>query len=758
MRYLRFFIILLLIFSADTVSAQNQHKEKDEGKPEIGLVLSGGAAKGFAHAGVIEVLEEVGIRPDYITGTSMGAIVGGLYSLGYSADEMKKLTSEIDWDKILTDRVPLNKIVMEEKDQFERYLLELPIHDYKFKLPSGLTEGYQLERLFTELFWGATDIHDFDNLPIPFHCMSLDIVEGKTIEFSSGHLPTAIRSSMAIPGVFAPIRIDSMLLVDGGITRNLPVQEVIDMGADIVIAVYVGFEGDVTPEDLFSLSSILTRTTIFLGVMDSKQQMKLADFLVLPDMKGISSTDFFSGDSIIERGRIAAEKMKPRLQKLADSLNLSYEPVEKPEGPEFIYITDVDVENLRYVRESFVIGQGDIFPGTYTNKEKLDKAVERLYGTRYFNKVGYRLEHIEDMKYRLVYMTKESTRAHLKVAPYYSNQLGTGIVLNSTFRNYIIPSSRITLTANIAENPGIRFDVNKYLGKEQKYIGHHFTNWNQTKLPVFYQNENVGNYTHGLFQTGLGAKYSLSFNQQIGLDLYYERNSVKPGGAVKTFFPDADFENYVFGGFSLKTYYNLNTLNDLFFATRGTKLNVELKRVMSPLSTYRIEESNSLEGEIFNLDLQPFNTFYIDYEKYFNVTENLSLSFGTSMGLTSIQTPITNNFALGGMMYLDKYNYETFYGLTFGEQIVPNFWKIKGTMNYQLFSRFHLTAAGNIAFPEMEVTEFLTSLKKAGWNDYLKGYAAGLRIDSPLGPIVLMAGDLASDARTRWYVSLGYTF
>ena len=194
------------IFYVDQSPAQDTISEDH---PKVGLVLSGGAAKGFAHIGVLKVLEEVGIYPDYITGTSMGAIIGGLYSLGYSASDIAEMVKHTNWDKILTDRVPMNKIVMEEKAIADRFLIKFPIRNYEFKLPSGLNEGYQLEKLFADLTWGATGIRQFDSLSIPFHCMAVDIIDGKLIEFTSGNLPTAMRASMGIPGIFAPTQKDS---------------------------------------------------------------------------------------------------------------------------------------------------------------------------------------------------------------------------------------------------------------------------------------------------------------------------------------------------------------------------------------------------------------------------------------------------------------------------------------------------------------------------------------------------------------------
>lgn len=737
------------------LKAQTSEKKDD---PKVGVVLSGGAAKGLAHIGVLKVLEEAGIYPDYITGTSMGAIIGGLYALGYSAEELSSLTRSINWDKILTDRVPMNKIVMEEKANYDRFIVDFPIRNYEFKLPSGLNEGYQLERLFSDLTWGATGIRNFDSLPIPFHCMAVDIIEGKVVEFNSGDLSTALRASMAIPGVFAPTQKDSMMLVDGGVIRNFPVEEIKKMGADIIIGVYVGFEENVTPEDLFSLTDILTRTTIFFGVFDSKKQMEKVDILILPDMENIGATDFMKSKEIEKRGEEATRMVYDRLKKLADSLQIRTQPVQKLKGPEYIYISEIDVENLRFVEKSFVIGKGGIFPGTYTTQKELRTAVEKIFGTQYFKKVNYRLIPLEEQKYRLIYQAKESTRAFIKMALHYDNQKGAGLILNGSLRNYMIPNSRINLTANVAENPGFKMDIYHYFGKQQNLIDHYFFHWDKTDLPVFYQEEEIGGFSHGNITAGLGMKYNHSFKQQIGSNVYYETNSVRPSVAAQTIIPEANFSSFRLHGFGFSAYYRLNTLDDYYFPTKGSKINVNFKRIYKPFSAYNAEENQNLDEEIFNLNLVPFNNFYLHAEQYFPVAPKFSFKLGTSMGLSSVKTPITNHYVLGGTMQEDRFHFEPFSGMNFGEQIVPNFIKANTSLDFHLTSRLFLTFSGNLALTTQKPQNMYSGLIHSNWDSFLKGYAGGIRINSVLGPIVFMVGDLNTDQRTRWYFSLGYTF
>ena len=150
-------------------------------KIKIGLVLSGGAAKGLAHIGILKVFEQIGITPDYITGTSIGAVVGSMYAIGYTAEEISEYNRNADWNVLLSDRIPLTKIEYEEKYEYKRFIFGIPIRNYKFKLPSGAIAGQQLEKFFADIMWPLTDNENFDSLPIPFHCMSVDLISGQTI-------------------------------------------------------------------------------------------------------------------------------------------------------------------------------------------------------------------------------------------------------------------------------------------------------------------------------------------------------------------------------------------------------------------------------------------------------------------------------------------------------------------------------------------------------------------------------------------------
>src|SRR5664280_2713829 len=306
---------LFFVFNPQNISAQEVRK-----RPKIGLVLSGGGAHGIAHIGVLKVMEEAGLRPDFITGVSMGSIIGGMYSLGYSADSLQKIFKKINWKLILSNKIPENKVIFLEKSHFSNSIISLPLSFRKVILPSGLINGQQVENILSFYAWPAADINDFSKLPIPFLCVGTDIITYKKILLKTGYLPDAIRASFSVPSIFTPLKIDTLLLLDGGLIRNFAASEARDMGADIIIGSYVGFNG-YKADKLQSVSGIMEQIAMFRSLDDFEGEKKLVDVLIKPKTEGFSIFEFDNVDSLIQRGYKAALPFKARFRKLADSLN-----------------------------------------------------------------------------------------------------------------------------------------------------------------------------------------------------------------------------------------------------------------------------------------------------------------------------------------------------------------------------------------------------------------------------------------------------
>ena len=273
--------LIFMLFLSPIVKAQKTVINKEIKRPKIGLVLSGGGAKGLAHVGVLKVLEELNIHPDYITGVSMGSIVGGLYSIGFTPDSIKKMISVQDWGLVLSNKVGLRQINIEEKHEYGEYIAEFPLKGIVPQMPSGAIKGHELELLFDKLTWTASKDTSFDEFPIPFRCVAVDMLTGDPHVFKSGSLTLAMRASMSIPTIMEPIKYEDMLLVDGGLVNNFPVDVAKDWGADIIIGIDVQ-DTLRTRKGLKSVINVMAQINNYRTIEDMVKKSKNTDIYIPP--------------------------------------------------------------------------------------------------------------------------------------------------------------------------------------------------------------------------------------------------------------------------------------------------------------------------------------------------------------------------------------------------------------------------------------------------------------------------------------------
>ncbi|WP_334167033.1 patatin-like phospholipase family protein, partial [Phocaeicola paurosaccharolyticus] len=337
-RNLLVIFLALVIFS---ISTNPCYAKKAKKRPTVAVVLSGGGAKGMAHIGALEVIKKVGIPIDYYVGTSMGAIIGGLSSIGYSPEQLDSMVRIQNWSMLLSDRIPRVNQNIQDRETAEKYIISVPFA-MKMKLPQGggLIKGQNLDNLFSELTIGYHDSLDFNKLPVPFACVSDNIVNGKEVNFHSGVLSQAMRASMAIPGVFTPVRMDSMVLVDGGVINNYPVNVAKAMGADYIIGIDV--QSNLKPaSELGTAPSILGQLINLMGEEMYKKNLKQSDVVIKVDVKGYSAASFTPEaiDTLIRRGREAGDKQIEALFELKRTLGLDSTFIPTPPN-EYPYSND----------------------------------------------------------------------------------------------------------------------------------------------------------------------------------------------------------------------------------------------------------------------------------------------------------------------------------------------------------------------------------------------------------------------------------
>jgi NTE family protein len=745
------FIILIFIspsFAQDSIRIK---------RPKIGLVLSGGGAKGIAHIGVLKVLEEAGIKPDFLCGTSMGAVIGGLYAVGISAKELSELNARADWSTILSDNITLDKVVIEEKSQYNRYLVNFPIPNYKVKLPSGLIEGQMLENFLLKQIWPLPIQQSFDSLHIPFRCMAVDLVSGKTIEFRKGDLVESIRSSMSIPSVFSPEKIDTMLLVDGGLLVNFPVEQAIQMGADIIIGVNVTSEGKVTPDQFFSLVDVMTRSSLISGINNASKQVSKVNILITPDMTGINTEDFFKSDEIEKRGEIAARLKLGELKDLAKLVGNESSQKPRRQLPKSIKVKNIQVEGTKYLKEEIVIKNSGLKENSAITQDMIEEAVNKLYGSMFFVKATYKLIKNSDDTYNLILKIKEQTRGLLNLALRYDNQLKTGLTLNLTLRNFLIPSSRIINSLNLSENPSFRSEINKYISKNDRLINHYYINWYQCDLPFYLDGNEMGKYTRTFANVGLGLKYIITKNQQIGTQFGYNFNGIKLHEDLKTILGWQNIDRYIVKNFNAGIFYTINTTDDHYIPKRGLRLNTEFNYSFS----HNAKEINNQESQqtiYFNVKPPNNNVFNISLDIYKNPFKRLILNIGGNIYSSSDTSNISTFAVVGGVHNDLRNNYIPFMGYNFAESLIPNLVEIHGEADFQLWRKLYFITRLNLLVTENTRKNLIDDINYSKIKRTIKGFGFGFRYSTPIGIINLIFTDNSLDSSLRWHLSIGFPF
>ena len=383
-------ILCMLLFIGLAAQAQTHHARK-----KVAVVLSGGGAKGMAHIGALKVIEEAGIPVDIVTGTSMGSIIGGLYCIGYDAHCMDSIVRQQDWSFVLSDKVDVRHESLKNRLQANTYILSRDVRfgKSKRKLSSGLLEGKNLAKLFGKLAFNYRDSTDFNQLPIPFACVATNIINNTEHVFHRGYLIEAMRASMAIPGAFSPIRKGDMILVDGGLRNNYPVDVAKEMGADIVIGVTV--QGPPKTADDFSKGASVMGQIVDINCKNKyDENVANTDILMQVNTDGYGSASFSLSaiDTLIRRGEEAAMKQWEKLVDLRQQLGIS--PGEKPQHllknkvdslPSKVRLADVVFENVDEADQKYITRKFKLSKLDSAQIELLDQIPNSMRAELYYN-------------------------------------------------------------------------------------------------------------------------------------------------------------------------------------------------------------------------------------------------------------------------------------------------------------------------------------------------------------------------------------
>jgi len=461
--------------------------DPDDGDFVVGLALSGGGAAGLAHIGVLKVFEEAGIPVDVVSGTSMGAIIGALYAIGYTPALIEQEIRNTDWRTLFEEPIYRRHLPMEEKRYDGRFLLTFPVENRRVELPTGLVSGNYIFNLLARLTWPYHDVDDFRKLPRPFVCMATDLETGEPVVMDSGFLPDAIRASMSIPSVFDPVWVNDKYLVDGGVLNNLPVDEAINLGADFVIA--VNSSSDLRPADeLRSLPDILTQT-IAVGMRTSMLvQSKKADFFIQPDLRSYTTLSFGDVAAIIQAGEDAARARIDEIQTLADSLNNvrgpDREPIKAFQPADEIPVRSIRFEGLKTIPEDHIRTKLQFEENTTVGKEELNEGLLRLYGMKRFNKVSYRLSWDDDAADLTIHLD-EQTANIIQTGIHHNNLTGPSLLFNASFRNLIFPASSGRVNFRVGHEFMFEGEYFNYIGMEPRLSFYGLAGFRERKFDIY---------------------------------------------------------------------------------------------------------------------------------------------------------------------------------------------------------------------------------------------------------------------------------
>jgi len=370
-------------------------------RPKIGLALAGGSALGLAHVGVIQWLEEHHVPIDYIAGTSMGGLVGGLYATGSVSEEMREFVSKVDWNSALGSGPPYRTLAWRRKEDAVEYpaAIEIGMKGFKPSLPSGFSPGHGVGLVISRFAAPYSDMKSFDDLPTPFRCVATDLAEAKAVVFSRGSLFEALRATMSLPALFAPLEWHNRLLVDGGLVDNLPVDVVKKMGADLVIASALDIPPD--PTKYKSLLGVAGRSISLMITQNERRSLGSADLVVMPDLKGLDATAFQKYEDFRKVGYAAAEQKRTMLLKLAvsDAEWQAYEAARKSKRrSDVIHVDEVEVAGDIAPRRKESLIHSIQAGGETINRSAMEAEMTKLTGMGRYDTAGYELFHTPDGK------------------------------------------------------------------------------------------------------------------------------------------------------------------------------------------------------------------------------------------------------------------------------------------------------------------------------------------------------------------------
>jgi NTE family protein len=695
------------------------------------LALSGGGARGAAHIGVLKVLEREGIPIDCIAGTSFGALIGGLYALGYSPDEIEEILNRQDWSNIFSN-TPERRLSPLTENKDYRYLGQLHFKGISPEYPTGIYSGQNMIEVLNELTVSRMlpANGDFDRLPIRFRAVATDLITGQPYVFRGGQMSEAVRASMGIPMIFTPVEKDGMLLVDGGLADNIPSDVVRGMGADIVIAV------DATAplygkKEIQSFVNVMDQSISLLMKLNSERSAARADLTLTPDLEGLYNNDFTRITEITERGEKEGTARLEALRKLLAGVP------RRPRAPQPAaagtpVIDSVGFEGSKKVDPRQLMKEVRSTPGTEVEPEEVRGDLRRLYATRLFNSVDCRLDEVSKDRYHLVYKFKEAPMQVVGASLRFDRDYKFVAMAEATWRQLFGTPSSATITAKFGGLEDYSATM-RYIPLSLPFL------YLEPKVQLtrrerldFRDGEEVAKYTDKRAAGQLSLGGTLLKRLEVAISYHDESVSIS-GGAD----PNRQLGNTRVAGLTALAY--RDTLDMPDFPNTGYNLRLQADK-----------RSERLGGDV------SFSRYQGDFERYFSLSDVSVFHIRAAVGFSSGDLPFFERFYIGGYNFAEG-GPRRLVGYSRDELVGKQMALLGFSYRRQIFSHplsfakrgFLTVHLNSVALSDKTVKPYETAL--------FNGAGLGLGFDTRLGP-VRMVGGWGEDKRFKFYLSIGPGF
>ncbi|MDM1043537.1 patatin-like phospholipase family protein [Myroides sp. 1354] len=740
----RIIALLAIVLAAGTSFAQ------EEDRPKVGVVLSGGGAKGLAHIGVLKVLEEQGVQVDYITGTSMGAIVGGLYASGYTASELDSIFSSIDATALIRDYIPRISKSFYEKKNDEIYALTLPFDKFKIGLPKAFSRGMYNYNLMNRLLAHVRHVRDFNDLNIPFLCIATNIETGKPVLIDSGYLPQAILASGAFPSLFAPVLIDDKHLIDGGIVNNYPIEELKALGADIVIGVDVqdGLKGI---DDINGAADVLLQISNYSTINQMKNKIGETDIYIKPDISGYTVVSFEEGKAIIQRGVEAAETQLDAIKKIGGKKDVLQKQFV-PKYTDKIHVNSIDIKGLTRYTRRYVHGKLGFKPDSWVSFNDLEKGIDQLNGTDNFSSISYRFDANGDGDELVLDLVENPTKRYLKLGVHYDGLYKSAALVNVTQKNLLMKSDIASLDVAVGDN--VRYNFNYFVDNGFYWSVGINSKYNQfshdLRFKMLLKNDHF-DLPSDIDLNSLPAKFNVDYKDvenRLVFQTFYQQKFLLAVGLEHRYFDiksntlnvkESNFDRSTYlGGFANFTF---DTYDNKYFPRKGFMFKGEYKNYF-----YSSDYLNNFQ----NFSMITGNVGYAT-----RLADKLFVDLRSRMGATIGNTPSMGfMYFLGGYGFADRDNIIPFYGYDL-LSIAGNSY-ITGSLNldYEIFKKHHINFSANFA----NVGEDIFSGSEWLFKSNYTGYAIGYGMQTMIGPIEVKYSYSPETGGSYTYFSVGFWF